>query len=425
MLSLRILFAFVALWAAMAIATPTPTRTLKKRAFSHTVARRQINRRHPEAGPRAMLKAYRKFGLPMGALRARQTNATLDQGEVLAVPEPNLSEYIEKVNIGGQDLMLDFDTGSADLWVFSTQLSQQTIGQHAAFDASKSTTFTPMQGATFQISYGDGSGAAGNVGMDVVNIGGATVTKQAVEMATAISQSFVDDTNNDGLLGLSFSQLNTVQPQPQKTFFDNVMPQLQMPVFTVDLTNDSTGTYEFGRIDQAKFSGQLTTVPVNTANGFWQVDSPTFAVGGVVMPNAGGSPAIAGTYFFPHALRYFPTKRTDGSTDTGTSLLLVDDGVAKAYYSKVQGAQNSPQIGGFVYPCNAVMPDFGVSLGANYMATVPGNQITFAQVNVQTCFGGVQSNGGSALQIYGDTMFKGQFVVFDGGNKALQVAPKN
>ncbi|KAF1985062.1 aspergillopepsin A precursor [Aulographum hederae CBS 113979] len=359
-----------------------------------------------------MFRAYSKWGFNTAALKRQATNATAggQTGLVSALPEPNLSEYLEPVMIGGQTLNLDFDTGSSDLWVFSTQLSQQTIGQHSAFDATKSQSFAPIQGATWQISYGDGSGAAGIVGTDVVNIGGATVTKQAVEMATAISQSFVDDTNNDGLVGLAFSTLNTVKPQQQKTFFDNIMPQLQMPVFTVDLTNDTSGTYEFGRIDQSKFQGQLTTVPVNAQSGFWQIDSPNFSVGGVKMANTGGSPAIA---------------------DTGTSLLLVDDAVAKAYYAKVQGAQNNPQIGGFTYPCNAAMPDFGVNVGPDYMATVPGSQITFAQVDAQTCFGGVQSNGavgtagGKSLQIYGDTMFKTQFVVFDGANKQLQIAPKN
>jgi hypothetical protein len=112
------------------------------------------------------------------------------------------------------------------------------------------------------------------------------------------------------------------------------------------------------------------------------------------------------------------------SLDTGTSLLLVDDAVANAYYSKVQGATNDAQVGGFTYPCNAALPDFGVNIGPSYMAVIPGAGITFAQVDANTCFGGIQSNGGSNLQIYGDVMFRSQYVVFDGQNKALQIAPK-
>jgi hypothetical protein len=91
----------------------------------------------------------------------------------------------------------------------------------------------------------------------------------------------------------------------------------------------------------------------------------------------------------------------------------------------VQGAQNDQTVGGYVYPCNAQLPNFGVAIGNTYTAMIPGNMITFAQVDQGTCFGGVQSNGGSNLQIYGDVMFRTQYVVFNGGaNKQLQIAPK-
>ena len=72
------------------------------------------------------------------------------------------------------------------------------------------------------------------------------------------------------------------------------MPNLDMPVFTADLTNDSTGTYEFGRINQAKFRGALTNVPVNASSGFWQIDSKTISIDGKVMQRPAASPAIAG-----------------------------------------------------------------------------------------------------------------------------------
>lgn len=98
--------------------------------------------------------------------------------------------------------------------MFSTQLSRRTIGQHSAYDSTKSRTFRNQTGSTFLITYGDGSGAAGIVGIDTVDIGGATVTEQAIEMATAISQSFIQDANNDGLVGLAFGRLNTGKRVP-------------------------------------------------------------------------------------------------------------------------------------------------------------------------------------------------------------------
>lgn len=53
--------------------------------------------------------------------------------------------------------------------------------------------------------------------------------------------------SRDGLLGLSFSSINTVKPNKQKTFWENLLPGLSHPVFTADLEEtDGTGTYEFG-----------------------------------------------------------------------------------------------------------------------------------------------------------------------------------
>ncbi|KAF2188137.1 acid protease [Zopfia rhizophila CBS 207.26] len=419
--SLRLFF-LVTLFAAIVLAAPAPARkrNLQKRSFK---VPRQLNPAHPRGlnGYDAMRKAYAKYGWGFIAARKNGEGAKLTPkvnagngtangtGEVAANPEDNAALFLSPVEIGGQTLNLDFDSGSSDLWVFSTELPQQSIGQHSAFDAQKSTSFKQIQGAQFSISYGDGSGAAGIVGTDKVNIGGVTVENQAVELATAVSRSFVEDTNTDGLVGLAFSQLNTVndgtKKTPQKTFFDNVMNDLDMPVFTADLDPDGTGTYEFGKIDNTKFTGEMAWIPVNASSGFWQFDSAKFSVNGQEQQNPTASKAIA---------------------DTGTSLLLVDQAVAEAYYSAVPNAVNSAQVGGFVYPCDAQLPDMAVAIGNDYMAVIPGNQITFATVDQAntTCFGGVQGNGGAGLQIYGDTMFKAQFVAFNGGNQSLGFAPK-
>ncbi|CZS89306.1 probable aspergillopepsin A precursor [Rhynchosporium agropyri] len=338
-----------------------------------------------------------------GNAPAGSTNGTSAGGVVTATPEKGDVEYLSPVSIGNQTILMNFDTGSADLWVFSTQLAPASQVGHTAYDASKSTRVKAMTGSTWSISYGDGSGAKGTVVTDTVNIGGASVRNQAVEIATAVSQSFVQDANSNGLVGLAYSKLNTVKPAQQKTFFDNAMPGLAMPVFTADLRKAAVGSYEFGNIDSSKFNGSLTWANVNTTQGFWQFSSNKFQVGtGAPMTIQGGQ-AIA---------------------DTGTTLMLANPAIVNAYYSQVKGAVNDQTVGGVTFPCKSQLPDLAVDVGGSYMATVRGSDINFAPVDASgtMCFGGLQGIA-SNLQIYGDIMFKSQFVAFNGGNNSIGMAP--
>lgn len=90
-------------------------------------------------------------------------------------------------------------------WVFSDQTPASEQGQHALYNT---TGKVREIGQTWNISYADGTGAAGIVYADQVVVGQATVTSQAVEAATSASSSFVSGVR-DGLLGLAMSSLNT------------------------------------------------------------------------------------------------------------------------------------------------------------------------------------------------------------------------
>lgn len=201
-------------------------------------------------GALAAAKAHRKFGkaVPESVMTALSLqNATLarragsEQGSAKTTPEPDDLEYLTPVSIGtpAQTLNLDFDTGSSDLWVFSSQLSKTLQTGHSVYTAASSSTSKKLSGATWDISYGDGSGASGNVFTDKVTIGGVEFDAQAVETASKISEQFTEDTNNDGLVGLAFSSINTVTPTAQKTFFDNVKSSLSAPLFAADLKHDA------------------------------------------------------------------------------------------------------------------------------------------------------------------------------------------
>jgi hypothetical protein len=205
------------------------------------------NTHHVKNGALALAKAYRKYGAPMPASLTSALSTTYatskraTSGSAVTTPEDFDTEYLTPVKIGtpAQTLNLDFDTGSSDLWVFSSELTSKLQTGHSVYSPSKSTTSKKLSGATWNISYGDGSGASGDVYSDLVNIGGVSFKTQAVEAASTISTQFTQDTDNDGLVGLAFSSINTVTPTAQKTFFDNVKSSLAAPLFAANLKHNT------------------------------------------------------------------------------------------------------------------------------------------------------------------------------------------
>jgi len=281
---------------------------------------------------------------------------------------------------------LDFDTGSSDLWVFSNLLPSSERSGHSIYTVTSSKKIT---GDTWDISYGDGSGARGVVYADKVVIGGVTATSQAVEAATSISSQFVSDTDNDGLVGFAFSSINTVSPQPVLTWFDNVKSSLATKLFAASLNKGAAGVYDIGFIDTTKFSGSIAYTPVDNSQGFWMFTASNYKVGSTTTSTS-----------------------ITGIADTGTTLLLLPDSVVTAYYNKVSGSKYDNTQGGYTFPCSATLPSFSITVGGA-VRTVPGSYINFAPVTSTTCFGGIQSDDGIGFAIFGDIFLKSQYVVFD------------
>ncbi|KAJ5112071.1 Penicillopepsin-1 [Penicillium argentinense] len=338
-------------------------------------------------------RALSKYG---AAVPSHVQAAAAASGVATTTPEANDEAYLTPVTIGGTTLNLDIDTGSADLWVFSTELSSSEQSGHSVYNPSKSGKL--LSGYSWDISYGDGSGASGNVYTDSVTVGGVTASKQAVEAAKQISSEFQQDTDNDGLLGLAFSSINTVSPRAQNTFFDNVKSSLDQPLFAVALKHNEPGVYDFGFTDSSKYTGSIAYTDVDSSQGFW-----SFNVNGW----SAGSRSGAGF---------------SGIADTGTTLLLLDDSIVSRYYSQVSGAKEDYYAGGYVFDCSASLPDFSVTIG-DYTATVPGSLINYGSSGVgSSCLGGIQSNSGIGFSIFGDIFLKSQYVVFDASGPQLGFA---
>jgi hypothetical protein len=247
-----------------------------------------------------------------------------------------------------------------------------------------------ISGSTWSISYGDGSSSSGVVYTDKVSVGGLSFASQAVEAAKKVSDAFTSEANNDGLLGLAFSSINTVKPKAQKTFFDNVLPSLDAKVFTADLKKGKPGKYNFGFIDSKAYTGSITYTPVDSSKGFWTFTSSGYAVGTAA----------------------FKSSSISGIADTGTTLALLPAAVVKAYYAQVKGATNDQSAGGYVFPCSATLPDFTFGVGSARIK-IPGSYINYATYQGSQCFGGLQDSSDIGINIFGDIALKAAFVVFD------------
>ncbi|KAF7554314.1 hypothetical protein G7Z17_g3018 [Cylindrodendrum hubeiense] len=394
-------------------------------------------------GLRALAKAYRKYGATLpeslsASIQGRNVRrAAAATGSAITVPVDNDAEWLTPIQIGSppKTFQMDFDTGSSDLWVYGPNAAAAGGGQ-TQYIAADSNTSKVLDGASFQIQYGDGSAAAGHVVHEAVSIGGLAVSAQAVEVADEVTQSFADQQNLDGLVGLAFSSINTVQPKAQTTFFDTATSELGTTLFTADLQQDAPGTYNFGFVNESAFTGNLTFTAVDSSQGFWNFTSTGFAVG-------------------TDALTKTPIT---GIADTGTTLLLLPGDVNDAYYSQVAGAQLDAAAGGFIFPCDSVLPDFSFGV-EDASITIPGSFMNFtslqttsarvvsrrrkhggfgdananANANVVSavaqsatmCFGGMQSSDSAGINIFGDIALKSAFVVFDGGNSQIGFAAKD
>lgn len=245
---------------------------------------------------------------------------------------------------------------------------------HNVYDPSISKKSFKAVDTSFYLSYGDKTSTTGTVASDTVTIGGITVEDMDVELPTNISSGLKSDANSDGILGLGFQSLNSIckksatateanngcakgfKPQPRPTWFENAKDSLKAGLFTANLKKGTAGSFEFGTIDHTAYKGSLTYTPIDKSKGYWSFPSETIQVGSAP-----------------------PLKRSNanyGIVDSGTSVLMLDPAVAKAYYANVPQVQHDGQ-GNFIFPCGTELPDFKVAIG-NYTASIPGDILDYA-----------------------------------------------
>ncbi|KAJ3499295.1 hypothetical protein NLG97_g443 [Lecanicillium saksenae] len=349
---------------------------------------------------RHMARAYQKFGIPvpedvLAATKFETDDSSIKKthGIVASRPDEFDTEYLSLVDIGTppQRVNLLFDSGSSDLWVFSSELPQDQVDGQRLFNPAKSRTASLLEGLTWHAEYADLSDAQGVVYNDVVTVGNLTVQNQAVEVARKVSQDFVSDPESSGVMGLSFGYGNNVEPTQQNTWFNNILPNLTQGLFTANLHYKADGNYNFGYIDPDEHIGEMVYTPVDDTYGSWMFNVSGYKIGN----------------------KSFQPQTLFSLADTGTTLLLLPEDITKSYYEDVEGAYLDTKQPGWAFNCNAELPDFSFAV-KNELFTIPGRYIKRGPVRGRKgkCKGAIQKSP-REYPLFGCTALQVALVAFD------------
>ncbi|CAA9958262.1 acid protease [Pyrenophora teres f. maculata] len=378
---------------------------LRKRS-SFTVEQVSAKAVPQKSGAQKKVATFRRYGLPVDARLAAAAEKTqkkamfeesaVSSGSVSAWQGALQSRFFSPITVGKDTVHVLFDTGSSDLWVGSTLQPPEQIYHHDIYhpDISKA-----KKGYTWSILYGDDGTADGDVYVDKVQAGPFVVPNQAVGAARNVTGFPLQQSELDGILGLGFRKLNSIQPVQQDTWFDNLKPSLAAPLFAVALRYDAPGSYDFGIIDASKYKGTLAYTEVNSNRGYWNV---------YVTDNS-----ILNSDFV-------------ALVDTGTAIILLRPDYVEAYYAKIPGAYNDDESGGYVFPCSTKLPDVWFKIGGAKHTVAGGNLIDSRLYSDPTmCYGALQASYDSTHIVLGTPFIVGKYIVheYKNGMPRMGIAP--
>ncbi|KAK9374905.1 aspartic peptidase domain-containing protein [Lipomyces chichibuensis] len=338
--------------------------------------------------------------------------------------------YYANVSVGtpGQNLRLQIDTGSSDIWVQSgensfCQESSNPCNETGIFEPQDSSTFSRISD-NFYIAYGDGSYAKGDYAYDTFDIGGAAVKNLTIAVAT-------DANTTEGIMGIGYPTNEAIVSSYGSSYQYKNLPDLLVEqrfirsrAYSLWL-NDleaSTGSILFGGVDRAKYSGNLVELPIDLYTGESQPSEFFVTLDGVGYTNTDGSRnEMVSNMGEPVLL------------DCGTSFNYLPNGALRAIANAVSATYNA-RLGYYVQSCtitsvNASIDFYfgGVTIKVPlneilYPAvTSSGRQLTFTN-GQPVCLLTVASNSDLGVSILGDTFLRSAYVVYDLDNNVISLA---
>ncbi|KAL4877633.1 aspartic peptidase domain-containing protein [Aspergillus karnatakaensis] len=329
--------------------------------------------------------------------------------------------YFCNITIGTpeQSLRLILDTGSSDLWcnaANSTFCSSSEDPCHVSgsFNPNLSSSYAYLS-SDFNISYADGSGAAGDYVRDTLRIGGATINDFQFGIGYSSSSA-------EGVLGIGYPSNEVQVAQIEDKAYPNLPQSLvqnglvQSSAYSLWL-NDlkaNTGSVLFGGVDTEKFQGDLETLPIQSVNGGY---SELIIVLTDISTRTGTRHHSLSSDALPAAVLL----------DSGSSLSYLPDSVVEGIYNEL-GVTYEPSTGAGYAPCSLAQESINVTftfsspeitVGIDELIIDAGD-LRFWNGERACIFGIVPA--GESTAVLGDTFLRSAYVVYDLANNEISLA---
>ncbi|BCR89079.1 pepsin-like aspartic protease [Aspergillus chevalieri] len=332
--------------------------------------------------------------------------------------------YFCNVTLGTpeQSLRLVLDTGSSDLWcnaANSTLCSSRgsPCRTSGSYDGDSSSTYSYVS-SNFNISYADGSGAAGDYVTDTIHIGGVSI--KDFQFGAGYSSS-----SSEGVLGIGYAS-NEVQvgrfgqsayPNLPRAMVENGLINSNAYSLWLNDLDANTGSILFGGVNKAKYLGDLKTLPVQTVNGGYS--EFIIALTGVAFASESDSHNYSSNAL-PAAVLL----------DSGSSLTYLPDSLVEDIYSDLNVVYESSSGVGYV-PCSLADENINITYTfSDPSITVGMGELTldsgplYFRDGTRACVFGIVPAGDSTA-VLGDTFLRSAYVVYDLANNEISLANTN
>ncbi|KAI0253317.1 acid protease [Lactifluus subvellereus] len=289
-----------------------------------------------------------------------------------------------------------FDTCSSDLFLPSSKCRLNCKG-HKHYDPSASSTSKDLR-KDFTLGFGDGSTVNGTEYSDVVGIAGLTAYGQTLGAATRYSSGFnISNYEPDGLMGMGFQSISRFNASP---VFQTLISQgaVESSVFGFKLDTSGSELY-LGGVNNELFKGDFTWVSL-TSEGYWQAFFNSVSV---------DEDTVVGN--------------TTAIFDTGTTLILGDEGGISKLFARIPGARLAPHHGRGIYtiPCD-FNTSISIDVGGKDIVISPAS-FNLGPLSDNTCLAGAAAEHAlNEFWILGDVFLRNIYSAWDVGNVRIGFA---